>query len=99
MSWQTEPLSKLQIKQMETLMDMNPDADQMYVETVIRCPPDKLAEIVKKHKEGLLKNEPEPEMKPEDYIIDGITIEAMKECDHPKDHFTTTSVEEEEIKV
>lgn len=99
MSWQTEPLSQLQIKQVDKLMELNPEADQMYVETIIRCPPDKLKEIVNKHKAGLLKNDPEPERKPEDYIIDGITIEDMRECDYPKKHFKMQDEEEEKIKV
>jgi len=99
MSWQTEPLSQLQIKQVERLMEMNPEVDQTYVETVIRCPPDKLADIVNKHKKGLLKNEPEPERKPEDYILNTATIEDMKECDYPKNHFNIDEKEEEEEEV
>ena len=62
MSWNTEPLTNLQIKQIEKLMELNPDADQLFIETVIRAPPEYLAEVVRKHKTGELKNEPEIEV-------------------------------------
>lgn len=62
MSWNTEPLTNLQIKQIEKLMELNPDADQLFIESVIRAPPEFLAEMVRKHKAGELKNEPEIEV-------------------------------------
>lgn len=62
MSWNTEPLTNLQIKQIEKLMELNPDADQLFIESVIRAPPEFLAEVVRKHKAGELKNEPEIEV-------------------------------------
>jgi hypothetical protein len=71
--WNTEPLTRLQVKQMERLIEFNPEIDSLIAETIVRMPKDKLAEIVKKHKAGELKNEPEPER---DYIIkDAIKVE------------------------
>ena len=61
-SWQTGELTKLQIKQVEKLMELNPEADQLFIETVIRAPPEYLAKMVKLHKAGELKNEPEIEV-------------------------------------
>jgi hypothetical protein len=61
-SWQTGELTNLQIKQVEKLMELNPDADQLFIETVIRAPPEYLAEVVRKHKAGEIKNEPEIEV-------------------------------------
>jgi hypothetical protein len=71
--WNTAPLTKLQIKKMEKLLELNPDADSLYVESIVRMPPEKLKEIVEKHKRGELKNEEEPER---EYIIkDAIKVE------------------------
>ena len=64
--WNTAPLTKLQIKKMEKLIELNPEADSLYVESIVRMPPEKLKEIVEKHKRGELKNEEEPER---EYII------------------------------
>jgi len=71
--WNTAPLTKLQIKKMEKLIELNPEADSLYVESIVRMPPEKLKEIVEKHKRGELKNEEEPER---EYIIkDAIKVE------------------------
>ena len=71
--WNTAPLTKLQIRKMEKLIELNPDVDSLYVESIVRMPPEKLKEIVEKHKRGELKNEEEPER---EYIIkDAVKVE------------------------
>ena len=71
--WNTAPLTKTQIRKMEKLIELNPEADSLYVESIVRMPPEKLKEIVEKHKRGELKNEEEPER---EYIIkDAIKVE------------------------
>ena len=56
-TWNTDKLTNLQVLQMEQLLQLNPQADSLFVESVVRMPPDKLAEIVRKHKAGELATE------------------------------------------
>lgn len=47
--WNSAPLTEIQISMISELMKMNPDADQLYVESVVRLGtgrPEKLKEIV-----------------------------------------------------
>ena len=69
--WNTAPLTKLQIIRMEQLMELSPDADSMYIESVVRMPPDKLSEIVRRYKAGELEQEVVPER---EYLIKGAII-------------------------
>jgi hypothetical protein len=51
--WNSAPLTEIQISMISELMKVNPDADQLYVESVVRLgtgQPDKLKEIVDKMK-------------------------------------------------
>lgn len=51
--WNSAPLTEIQISMISELMKMNPDADQLYVESVVRLGtgrPEKLKEIVDKMK-------------------------------------------------
>ena len=51
--WNSAPLTEIQISMISELMKVNPDADQLYVESVVRLGtgrPEKLKEIVDKMK-------------------------------------------------
>ena len=59
--WNTDPLTEIQIAQIGELMKINPEADQLFVESVVRLGtgrPEKLAEIVRGKKEGKFKGTP-----------------------------------------
>ena len=63
--WNTDPLTEIQIAQIGELMkinpEVNPEADQLFVESVVRLGtgrPDKLAEFVRGKKEGKYKGTP-----------------------------------------
>ena len=59
--WNTDPLTEIQIAQIGELMKINPEADQLFVESVVRLGtgrPEKLAEIVRGKKEGKYKGTP-----------------------------------------
>jgi hypothetical protein len=59
--WNTDPLTEIQIAQIGELMKINPEADQLFVESVVRLGtgrPEKLAEFVRGKKEGKYKGKP-----------------------------------------
>ncbi len=59
--WNTDPLTEIQKAQIAELCKINPDADPLYVESVVRLGtgrPDRLKEIVEKKKAGGYTVEP-----------------------------------------
>jgi len=66
--WNSAPLTEIQISMISELMKVNPDADQLYVESVVRLgtgQPDKLKEIVDKMK---TREKPKPVRLTEDEL-------------------------------
>jgi hypothetical protein len=66
--WNSAPLTEIQISMISELMKMNPDADQLYVESVVRLgtgKPEKLKEIVDKMK---TREKPKPVRLTEDEL-------------------------------
>ena len=66
--WNSAPLTEIQISMISVLMKVNPDADQLYVESVVRLgtgQPEKLKEIVDKMK---TREKPKPVRLTEDEL-------------------------------
>ena len=65
-------LTPFQVKQKQFLVQQYPTLDDMMIDTIVRMKKDKIDDLVAQIKSGELKHE-EP-MKPEDYIIQSVSV-------------------------